>query len=540
MNRNGMSLPNVPQPNSNRRQKPQTRQAAQARGGWVLAGTILASSMAFIDGSALGVALPALQADMSATGAQLLWIVNGYLLVLAALILEGGVLGDRLGRKRVLMAGISIFTVSSLACGLSPTTNLLIGARFVQGAGGALMIPGSLSLITAFFGEASRGRAIGTWSAATTVVVVAGPVLGGVLANAGFWRGVFLINLPLALAALLIIHFRVPESRDEQAGRLDFGGAAIGALGLAGLTYGFISAPTAGFGSAGVAGSLIGGGVLLSVFAFYEWRSSYPMMPLGMFKSRTFSGANLLTLFLYGALNVATFFLPLNLVQVQGYNPAEAGLAFMPFTFILAGLSRWAGGLVDRYGPRPPLLIGPGLAGAGFMLMALVGLTNGPASYWTSFFPAVVVFGLGMAVTVAPLTATVMSALPPRFAGTESGINNAVARIAGVLAIAVLGSVALLTFAVRLEANAAGIDLSPQMRQDLENEAARLGQAAGSRQRAAGQGGDRQARDPAFVCANLPGGDDHLRRARLAERADDLVVYWQETRAVSSSSPQVI
>ncbi len=200
-------------------------------------------------------------------------------------------------------------------------------------------------------------------------------------------------------------------------------------------------------------------------------------MPLEMYKSRTFSGANLLTLFLYGALNVATFFLPLNLVQVQGYNPAEAGLAFLPFTVILAGLSRWAGGLVDRYGPRPPLLVGPSLAGAGFLLMALVGLTSGPSAYWTSFFPAMAIFGLGMAITVAPLTTTVMSALPPRFAGTESGINNAVARIAGVLAIAVMGSVALLTFAGRLEANARVIDLSPQMRQDLKNESARLGLA---------------------------------------------------------------
>lgn len=454
-----------------------SRGTDRALGRWVLVSAIMASSMAFIDGSALGVALPALQADIGASGAQLLWIVNGYLLVLAAFILEGGALGDRLGRKRVFMAGISLFALASLACGLTPGTDFLIAARMVQGIGGALMIPGSLSIITAFFGEGQRGRAIGTWSAASTIVFVAGPVLGGLLADAGLWRGVFLINLPIAAATLVVLKTKVPESRDQEARRLDLAGALLGILGLGGVTYGFISAPAAGFSDPLIFGSLAAGFILLAAFGIYEWRSSHPMMPWELFRSRDFSGANLLTLFLYGALNVAVFFLPLNLVQVQGYRPAQTGLSFLPFSFILAGLSRWAGGLVDRYGPRWPLIAGPALVGIGFLIMARVGLTAGPSQYWTTFFPGIIVFGLGMGVTVAPLTTTVMSAWPEH-AGTESGINNAVSRIAGVLSIAVLGSVALFTFSDRLQENSQHLDLTPDVRQELIEQSARLGEAA--------------------------------------------------------------
>lgn len=456
--------------------EPATSGSGGQLGRWVLASAILASSMAFIDGSALGVALPALQADMGASGAQLLWIVNGYLLVLAALILEGGALGDRLGRKRVFMSGISLFALASLACGLTPGTNFLIAARMVQGVGGAMMIPGSLSIITAFFGEGSRGRAIGTWSAVSTIVVVAGPVLGGLLADAGFWRGVFLINLPVALMTLTVLHYKVPESRDEEGKPLDILGALLGMAGLGGVTYGFISAPAAGFTDPLIFGSLAAGFLLLVFFAAYEWKSAHPMMPLELFKSRDFSGANLLTLFLYGSLNVAVFFLPLNLVQVQGYRPAQTGLSFLPFSFLLAGLSRWSGGLVDRYGARRPLIIGPAMVGIGFVIMARVGLTGGPHDYWTTFFPGIVVLGAGMGVTVAPLTTTVMSAWPAH-AGTESGINNAVARCAGVIAIAVIGSVALFSFSSRLEANAARIDLTDAARQELVAESSRLGEA---------------------------------------------------------------
>ncbi len=382
------------------------------RGRWVLFSTILASSMAFIDTSALNVALPALQEDLHASGVQLLWIVNAYLLMLAALILVGGSLGDRLGRKKVFMIGISLFVLASLACGFAPTTEFLIGARVVQGIGGAMMIPGSLAIITTYFAPDQRGGAIGMWSAATTIVTVAGPVLGGLLADAGLWRGVFLINLPLGITTLLVLYFKVPESRAE-------------------LTYGFISLPDLGFGNPRIYGTLLGGFVALVAYVVVEARSDHPMMPLHLFKSRTFSGTNLLTLFLYGALSVSTFFLCLNLVQAQGYSQSLAGLADIPFALLLTGLSGWAGGLADRHGPRLLLIVGPLLIGLGFLLMAFVGLTDGPSDYWKTFLPGIIVFGLGMGITVAPLTTAVMGSVATQYAGTASGINNACGGIRG-------------------------------------------------------------------------------------------------------------
>jgi len=449
----------------------------EARGFWVLLGTILASSMAFIDGTAVGVALPVMQGDLDASGAQLLWIVDAYLLTLASLMLIGGSLGDRLGRKRVYIAGILTFTSASLACGLSPGTNFLIGARLVQGVGGALMIPGSLAIITAYFSRDRRGRAIGTWSAATTLCVVVGPFLGGALADAGLWRGVFLINLPVAVVALAVVVLKVPESRDPHCAPLDLIGAVLAALGLAAVTYGFISAPRAGFGSPEIYGTLAVGIILLAAFVLVERRGSHPMLPLGLFRSRVFTGANLLTLFLYGALSAAVFFLPLNLVQVQGYSALQAGLSFLPFTALLAGMSRWAGGLVDRYGPRLPLTIGPSLVGAGFLLLGVPGITSGPSDYWRTYLPGIVVFAVGMGVTVAPLTTTVMSALPERYAGTASGINNAVSRVAGVLMIAITGSIALFAFTAELGSSADRLGLGPEARQSLEQQASRLGEA---------------------------------------------------------------
>ena len=446
---------------------------------WVLLTTVMASSMAFIDSSALNVALPAVQADLQATGAQLLWIVNSYLLMLAAFILVGGSLGDRIGRKRVFSVGIGVFMLASLACGLAPNPTWLIGARLIQGIGGALMIPGSLAIITATFGPDRRGQAIGTWAAATTLVTIAGPILGGVLADAGLWRAVFLINLPLGLIALYLLATRVPESRDQlTSSEIDYAGAVLAVLGLGGLTYGFISAPRLGFGDPRIYGALIGGTAALVAFVLVEARSTHPMVPLHVFRSHTFSGANLLTLFLYGALSVGTFFLALNLVQIQGYSQTLAGFAFIPFPIFLALLSRWAGGLVDRYGPRLPLIVGPAGAGLGFLLLGLVGLTGGPADYWKSFFPGVVFLGLGMGVTVAPLTTAVMGSLATHYAGTASGINNAVARTAGVLAIAIIGAVALFTFAGGLVARTTQLDLPIEARAALQAEADKLGEAA--------------------------------------------------------------
>ena len=445
---------------------------------WILFASILASSMAFIDSSALNVALPSLQAELQASGAQLLWVVNAYMLMLAALILVGGSLGDKLGRKKIFMLGIGLFLLASLACGLVPTVAILIGARVVQGVGGALLIPGSLAIISASFGDERRGRAIGTWSAATTLVTIVGPVLGGFLADAGLWRGIFLINIPLGVVALVVLFFKVPESRNQQAApEIDYVGAALASLGLAGLTYGFISVPRLGFGAPLVLGALLGGVIALVAFVVVEVRSRHPMMPLQLFRSRTFSGANLLTLFLYAGLSVGLFFLSLNLVQAQSYSQSLAGLAFTPFAVLIALLSRLTGGLADRYGPRLPLIVGPGLAGLGFLLFALVGLTAGPASYWTTFFPGIVIFGIGMAVTVAPLTTAVMGALPGHYAGTASGINNAVSRTAGVLAIAIVGALALFVFASALDARTATLGLPASVRAALQADSARLGAA---------------------------------------------------------------
>lgn len=447
-------------------------------GPWVLFSTIFASSMAFIDGTALNVALPAVQAGLHATGVELLWIVNAYLLMLAALIPIGGSLGDLFGRRKIFALGIGLFLMASLVCGLSPSAAFLVWARVAQGIGASLMIPGSLAIISSFFGPEQRGRAIGTWSAATTIILVIGPVLGGVLSNAGLWRGVFLINIPLGVAALIPLFLRVPESRNETSdGRIDFPGAVLLILALAGMTYGFISAPDAGFGDPRTLAALAIGVAALAGFVVVEARSHHPMIPLALFSSRTFSGANLLTLALYGALSAGMFFLSLNLVQAQGYSMAVAGFAFTPFALILTALSRWAGGLVDKSGPRLPLVIGPAIAGLSFFTMAWSGMTPGPSRYWTTFFPGVVLLGVGMGITVAPLTTAVMGSVASRLSGTASGINNAVSRTAGVLAIAVIGALSLVLFARGLDSHAAGAGLSDGVRQALSQEAARLGAA---------------------------------------------------------------
>ncbi|WP_210515476.1 MFS transporter [Hymenobacter terricola] len=449
-----------------------------ATGRWILVAAVAASCMAFLDGSALNVALPALQHDLHADGAGLLWVLNGYLLVLAALILEGGTLGDRLGRKRVCMAGIFLFAVASLGSGLAPSTGWLIAARVVQGLGGALLIPGSLALISAGFPAARRGQAIGTWSAATTLVTLGGPALGGWLADAGWWRAIFLLNLPLAAVALLVLWRKVPETRDETATGNDWAGSALVALGLAALTFGLLSAPALGWASPRAWGPFGAGVLALGAFVAVEARSAHPMLPLGLFRSRTFSGTNLLTLLLYGALTAAMLFVSLNLVQVQGYSQLEAGLAFAPMGLLIALLSRRAGRWADQHGPRRLLTAGPLVVAAGFGWLSEIGLTAGPAAYWTTFSPGVALFGLGMALTVVPLTTAVMTAVDDQYAGTASGINNAVARTAGVLALAILGAFALTHFAGQLEQRTASLPLSTEARQLLHQEAGNLGAAA--------------------------------------------------------------
>ncbi|MFL6254893.1 MAG: MFS transporter [Pyrinomonadaceae bacterium] len=441
---------------------------------WVLAATILGSSITFIDGTVVNVALPVLQRELRTdiVGAQ--WIVEAYALMLSALILVGGSLGDRLGRRRIFSAGLVLFAVASAGCGLAQTTAHLIAARAVQGVGAAMLVPGSLALISASFSKEERGQAIGTWSGFTAISAGVGPVLGGWLIENVSWRWVFFINLPLSAVVLLITWWRVPESRDDSAGeRVDILGAATATLGLGGVVYGLLESGARGFKDSRVLASLVMGALLLILFVVVEHRrGSRAMMPLALFRSPTFAGANLLTFFLYGALSGLMFFLPFNLIQVQGYSATQAGAALLPFVLTMFILSRWAGGLVRRYGARRPLVLGPVVAGAGFALFMLPGAEAG--SYWTSFFPAVMLMSLGMATSVAPLTTAVMGAVEERHAGIASGVNNAVSRTAGLLSIAALGIVMTGAFARDFHARVRSIDLAAETRVALEAQTSRL------------------------------------------------------------------
>jgi EmrB/QacA subfamily drug resistance transporter len=418
-------------------------QSGAAQG--VLVAAILGSGMVFLDSSVVNVALPVLQASFRATSADMQWVIEGYALFLATLLLVGGALGDRFGRRRIFVFGILLFVAASMWCGLAPSVGQLIVARAVQGIGGALLTPGSLAMITAAFSAETRGRAIGTWSGFTTITAALGPLVGGWLIQAISWRAIFFLNVPLAAATLLITARYVPESRDlADTGRIDYPGAVLATLGLGGIVYALTAASISGFGQPGVLVPLLVGGVFLVGFIAVEARSAAPMMPLGVFKNRTFTGTNLLTLLLYGALGGALYFLPFNLQQIQGYTPLQSGLSLLPFTIIMFSLSRWAGGLINRFGSRLPLIVGPSIAGLGFLLFARPSIGG---SYWLTYFPAVLLLALGMTITVAPLTTTVMGAIEQSRAGIASGINNAVARTAGLLAIAALGIAVSVYFA---------------------------------------------------------------------------------------------
>ncbi len=427
--------------------------------------------MAFIDSTVVNVAMPAIQANFQATVVDVQWVIESYGLLLAALILVGGSLGDILGRRRIFVVGVAIFAAASAGCGVALNIDQLIIARSVQGVGAALLVPGSLALISMSFDEKSRGQAIGTWSGFTAITTAVGPVLGGWLVEHASWRWVFFINVPIAAGVVIISFWRISESRSAVETRVDWWGALLASVGLGGVVNGLIESASLGWRNPLVFGSLIVGLICIVAFGLVEANVAAPMLPLRLFQSRSFSGANLLTLLLYAAIGIFFFLFPLNLIQVQGYSATATGGAILPLILLMFLLSRWSGGLVVRYGARGPLILGPLIGALGFVLFALPSVGQ---SYWKAFFPAVIFMGFGMAVTVAPLTTVVMSSVNRDRVGTASGINNAVARVAGVLAIAVVGVVMVKAFGFRLDKALAHLALPPGVMQELHADEIKL------------------------------------------------------------------
>lgn len=446
-----------------------TEPLSAARKRWILVATVLGSSLTFIDGSALGVALPAIQNDLGAGPAATQWVSNAYLLTLGALVLIGGAAGDRFGRRKVFLIGVAVFALASIACGLAPTVELLIAGRAVQGVGAALLTPGALAVIGSAFPPDERGKAFGTWAGAGAIFGMVGPLVGGWLADAADWRFIFWINPPLALLTVLITLKAVPESRDEGARGLDGLGAGLAIGGLGGLTWALTAGPDLGWTDPLILTGLIGGAVLLAAFLWAEARQRHPMMPLGLFRSSVFSGINLLTLLLYFALGGAMFFLPFDLIRVHGWSATLAGAAMLPFAVIMGLFSGLAGKMADRFGARLSLSLGPVLTGVGLALLAWpapgAGYVDGPLAGMT-------VMAVGMTLAVGPLTAAVMGAVPPGRTGVASGVNNAVARVAGLLAIALLGVILSAVFVAGVDSPDARALLGQVMAgADLETEA---------------------------------------------------------------------
>lgn len=430
--------------------------------------------MEFIDGTVVNVALPAMQRGLGATGAQVQWVVEAYALFLSALLLVGGALGDRLGLRKVFVTGVVLFAVASVWCGLAPGIEQLIAGRALQGVGGAMLVPNSLALVSANFPPEQRGRAIGMWSGFASMMTALGPVVGGWLVQHGSWRWVFFINAPLAVLTVLIVLRRVPETPHRGSGMqgirgMDWKGAALSTAGLSGVTYALIESASGGreVWFIGIAGVL-----LLAASLVAESRSPSPLVPLTLFRSREFLGANVLTFFLYAALSGALFYLPLNLIQVQGYSSTQAGGAGVPVVALIFLLSRWSGGLVGRYGARVPLVAGPLIVALGYVLLARPGIGG---SYWTTYFPAMVTLGLGMAVSVAPLTTVVLSSVEEGQTGAASGVNNAVSQVAGLLALALFAPIFFHVFSPSLTKRLDRAGVSRPVAQHVEEQRAKLG-----------------------------------------------------------------
>jgi EmrB/QacA subfamily drug resistance transporter len=454
--------------------------------------------MAFLDSTVLNVALPAVQADLGASAREAQWVYGAYALVLSALVLIGGSLGDRYGRRRVFVLGAAIFAVTSAWCALAPDPGQLVAARAVQGVGGALLVPESLAIVGASFEGKLRAKAIGTWGALSGTAMAVGPVLGGWMVEEVSWRVAFLITPALAAVAIPIALWHVPESRDPQTHRLDLVGAILATTGLGGLVYGLIESSASGFGDPAVLAALILGVVALLGFVFAERRGRDPMVPPSLFRSRDFDGANLVTLLFYMALTGSLYFLPFLMMQVHGYPAFVAGSVFLPFVAMAFLLGRLSGRIVSRFGTKVPLVVASLAVVVGLLMFALPGVEHG--SYWTSFFPAMVIQGFGMALVITPVTTVALSSVESEHSGLASGVNNAMARVAGLLAVAVMGVFAYGSFSANLDARLEAMDLSGEVRSELEAAKADLGAAEAPEGVAAGTAARiERAIDEAFV-----------------------------------------
>lgn len=437
---------------------------------WILAATVLGSSMEFIDGTVVNVALPSLQNSFAATGTQVQWVIEAYALFLSVLLLTGGAFGDRFGLRKTFLAGVVLFASASVWCGFAPSLQQLLIARSLQGAGGALLVPNSLALLSASFSGAQRGRMIGMWSGFASMMTALGPVVGGWMVQHRSWRWVFFLNIPIALVTIWITLAKTgPRDPLETSTALDWRGALLGAAGLGLMTFSLMQWAT-GQTYTHLAGFV--GFALMGVFIYVESRAASPLMPLSLFRSRNFAGANLLTFFLYAALAGTLFYLPLNMIQIQGYSPTQAGAAMLPLVVIMFVLSRWAGGLIAQHGAKLPLVLGPLITAGGYALLARPGV-GGP--YWSTYFPAMVVLGLGMAMSVAPLTTLVMSSVDQTRAGAASGINNAISQTAALLAIAICSPLFYQSFSHSLPHKLQRVGVSAHVKEQVELQDRRLG-----------------------------------------------------------------